>query len=130
MYEFTHRIPHQAWEKPSRNEDAWFRRQELERRLARLRERRRARREARRRELRSRVRGHCPECGSRLRHIRVREGEADQCVGCQGVFMDRALFETLTHPEDSHLTRVLRSVVLQYSLGRLNPQHRTPQADA
>lgn len=117
MYEFTHRLPHEPWRKPSRNEEEYFRRRELEARLKRAWEREMAREAEERRRFREFHQDRCPSCAERLEVIRIRESEARQCPECRGVWLDRELFDTLTHRERSPLAELFRSQILEYSLG-------------
>lgn len=121
MSEFTHRLPHQPWPKPSRNEDRYFIQEEFRKRMAAARERE-ARREAeeRRRWLEAH-RDHCPKCGSRLEEVRTPEGSADQCPQCLGVWLDHATFDRLTHAEEknTYLTGIFREMLLQYTTGEV-----------
>lgn len=119
MSEFTHRLPHQPWSKPSRNEDQYFHREEFRKRMeaARHREALRAK-EDRDRWLDSH-RGHCPKCGGRLELLRTEDGSAEQCPNCLGVWMDHETFDRLTHPHDKneYLTGILRDLFLQWTTG-------------
>lgn len=121
MSEFTHRLSHQPWSKPSRNEDAYFRQEDFRKRMeaARQREAERAH-EERERWLESH-RGHCPSCGSLLERITLEEGSADQCPSCLGVWLDHSLFDQLTHPheENQYLTGIFRGLLLQFTTGDL-----------
>lgn len=122
MYEFTHRLPHEPFRPGSRNEDEYFARLEIERRMELARQRR-SRREREEQERRRRLHhDHCPECGGALEHARVREGEVRQCAACRGVWMDSDLFARLTHPagEDrGYLANLLSGLLLDHTLGRL-----------
>lgn len=120
MYEFTHRIPHQPWGKPSRNEQEYFCRLDLEARLKRAWERERRREEEERRRFMEQHRNRCPECGERLEDVRVRDQAARQCPDCLGVWLGHGLFDALTHQERSPLADLFRSQILGYSLGALH----------
>ena len=121
MSEFTHRLPHQPWPKPSRNEDEYFRREEFRKRMeaARVAE---ARREEEERLRWMDAHGdHCPKCGGRLEEIQTPEGSADQCPHCLGVWMDQRTFDRLTHQEEknTYLTAIFREMFLQYTTGEV-----------
>jgi hypothetical protein len=124
MPEFTHRLPHQPWGKPSRNEEEYFHREALKSRMAVAREREaRSAQELRRRWLEDHA-NHCPKCGGHLEEIRMVEATADQCPSCLGVWLDRDTFDRLTHPEkprDDYLTAILREVFLEYTTGTVTP---------
>jgi Zn-finger nucleic acid-binding protein len=119
MSEFTHRLPHQPWSKPSRNEQEYFHRAEFRSRMSMAREREAAREAEERRKWLDAHGGHCPKCGGVLEEIRGPEGKADQCPNCLGVWLDHQAFERLTHPEekDSYLGGILREVILEWTTG-------------
>ena len=122
MYRFTHRLPHEPFPAPSRNEDAYALRLEIQERMRRA-HRLRQEQEAREREAaRALHHDHCPECGARLQTQRVREGEVRRCPSCRGAFLDEALFRRLTHPETEgrgYLSELLRGFVLEWTTGSL-----------
>jgi Zn-finger nucleic acid-binding protein len=120
--EFTHRLPHRPWSKPSRNEEEYFRREaEFRRRMEAARRRESRVEDTEREELRSRHRGRCPKCGARMEAMELPEGRAEQCPSCLGVWMPNELFDRLTHPDQDQgsdfLTELLRGQFLQYTTG-------------
>jgi len=119
MSEFTHRLPHQPWSKPSRNEQEYFRREEFQKRMAAARSREAAREQEERQRLLDTHAGRCPRCGGRLEEIRTAEGAAEQCPNCLGVWLDHEMFNRLTHPseQNTYLTGILREVILQWTTG-------------
>ena len=120
MSEFTHRLPHQPWGKPSRNEEAYFRGEEFKSRMAVAREREARRAQEERRRWIEAHADRCPKCGAPLEAIRTAEAKAEQCPSCLGVWLDHTDFDRLTHPEkppDDYLTVLLRELLLQYSTG-------------
>jgi hypothetical protein len=123
MSEFTHRLPHAPWRKPSRNEEEYFHREEFNKRMsaARARETRREK-EAREAWLTSH-KGRCPKCGGMLERISTADARADQCPACLGVWLDHETFDRLTHPDEknTYLTGIFREVLLQYTTGRVDP---------
>ncbi len=122
MAEFTHRLPHQPWSKPSRNEEAYFHRLEFQERMAVARKREMERDAAERARFLEAHRDHCPACGSTLESITTQEGRAQQCPSCLGVWVEHETFARLTHPEakgHSVLADILREVVLRYSTGAI-----------
>ncbi len=120
MPQFTHRLPHQPWQKPSRNEEEYFHRLEFQKRMELARKREARRRAEERRRLLEIHRDRCPKCGSPLEPLQTADGRADQCPHCLGVWLDRETFDRLTHPEDrsDYLTGILREMMLQYTTGR------------
>jgi len=127
MSEFTHRLPHQPWSKPSRNEQEYFRRQEFRARMNRARSREAQRADTERETLMARHRDRCPKCGGGLEAIEMPEGRADQCPNCLGVWLEHEMFDRLTHPEtkDDFLTSILRDNFLQFTTGKVAKPHRT-----
>ena len=121
MSEFTHRLPHSGWSKPSRNEEEYFHREEFRQRMELARRREAERAEAERSRLLEIHENHCPQCGSELEDIQVREGRANQCPNCLGVWLDHETFDRITHPVDDnrYLTGILRDVLLQYTTGNI-----------
>ncbi len=129
MSAFTHRLPHQPWSKPSRNEREYFHRLDFQERMTAARRRERERDTIERAQFLDRYRDHCPKCGSRLESIRLEDGSADQCPTCLGVWLDHETFDGLTHPEqrNTYLADTLREVLLQYSTGTISV--RTTRSD-
>ena len=121
MSEFTHRLPHQPWAKPSRNEREYFHRQEFHARMAVARKREQDRGALERAELLERHRNHCPKCGSELERIQVLDVEADQCPNCLGVWLNHETFDQMTRPEreSNYVSDTLRQVLLVYSTGNI-----------
>jgi RNA polymerase-binding transcription factor DksA len=121
MSEFTHKLPHQPWSKPSRNEEAYFHREEFQHRMEKARHREASRGAEERRRLRELHWGHCPRCGAELEGIRLAQGTAQQCPSCLGVWLEHETFDRLTHPDvkDDYLTGIFREVLLQYTTGRI-----------
>ncbi len=71
----------------------------------------------------------CPKCGSALQHIRVKEGEADQCPSCLGVWLGYDMFAALTHPAGGYLQDIFRTLVLEYSMGEIpGPEKKEDEA--
>lgn len=130
MTEFTHRLPHPPWSKPSRNEEEYFHREEFKSRMALARQRDARRVEEERRRWVEAHGNHCPKCGGRLEEIEFREARADQCPGCFGVWLDQQTFDRLTHPDKKkgdYLTGILREVLLQYTTGSLTQTVQHPE---
>lgn len=121
MSEFTHRLPHHPWSKPSRNEDEYFRREDFRARMEAARQRETEREQEERQKLRDAHQGHCPACGSKLERVSVDDGSAEQCPSCLGVWLDHGLFDRLTHPHEKneYLTGIFRGILLQWTTGEL-----------
>lgn len=124
MSEFTHRLPHQPWSKPSRNEDQYFRQEDFRKRMESARQREAERAHEERRLWLEAHQGHCPKCGSRLERVTVDDGSADQCPSCLGVWLDHELFDRLTHPHEKneYLTGIFRGILLQFSSPEVKAQ--------
>ncbi|MCG6957733.1 MAG: zf-TFIIB domain-containing protein [Gemmatimonadetes bacterium] len=121
MSELTHKLSHQPWSKPSRNEEEYFHREEFHHRMEKARRREASRSAEERERLRELHWGRCPRCGAKLEAIRMAQGTAQQCPACLGVWLERETFDLLTHPEgkDDYLTGVFREVLLLYTTGSI-----------
>lgn len=133
MSEFTHRLPHQPWSKPSRSESEYFHREDFRKRMEAARQREAEREHEERRRWLEAHQGHCPRCGSGLERITLEAGSVDQCPSCLGVWLDHGLFDRLTHPQEknAYLTGIFRGYLLQWTTGELKkpPSSRpTPPA--
>ena len=123
MSEFTHRLPHSGWAKPSRNETEYFQREEFRSRMSSARRREAKRAHEERERWLAEHRERCPKCGGKLQVVDTADARVDQCANCLGVWMDHETFDALTHPhsKNEYLTGILREVLLQYTTGRVNP---------
>jgi len=122
MYHLIHRLPHQAFPTPSRNEDMYALRTEIHERMIRARRLQKEREKAERAVLKRIHHNHCAECGSELERVQFREGAVRQCPTCRGVFMDEGMFARLTHPESeerSYLTGLFRGFLLDWTTGTI-----------
>jgi MoaA/NifB/PqqE/SkfB family radical SAM enzyme len=127
MSKLTHRLSHQGWDKPSRNEREYFHREEFRHRMDAARDRETERADDERNRWLEEHGGHCPRCAGRLEALRTPEGTVEQCPNCLGVWMDHELFDHLTHPErerDDYLTGIFREVILQYTTGAVTTGSR------
>ena len=88
-------------EKPSKNEDEYFAREDAAR-LKRLRDQRDAERSAA--ERRSHLM-HCPKCGATLRTEVWHDVQLERCPECHGVGLDAGELELLVKHEDPGLLR-------------------------
>lgn len=121
MYELIHRIPHSPWKKPSKNEEQYFRRLELEHRVEEARRRRiEEERKARERE-KEMYRNHCPDCGTMLEAMELAESQAKRCPECRGVWLDQEVFEAVVPREDHEeaLSEMFRAMI-DFSLGGIS----------
>jgi acetyl-CoA carboxylase beta subunit len=88
-------------EKPSKNEDEYFAREDAAR-LQRLREKETAERSATER------RSHymkCPKCGATLHAEEFHSVQLDRCPDCHGVWLDAGEMELLLKHEDPGMLR-------------------------
>lgn len=103
-------------EKPSRNEDEYFAREEAER-LRTLRQKDTAERTAKER------RSHhmkCPKCGGTL-HAELFHGvQIDRCPDCHGMWFDAGEIDLILKEEDAGVMRKIMSDV-RASLHKLRP---------
>lgn len=127
MSEFTHRLPHAGWSKPSRNEEEYFQRERFRKRMDAARRRERERAAADRAAWIEEHGGRCPTCGSPLEDAEVHDVTVRQCPTCLGVWMEHGVFDALTHPDEpnDYLTGIFRGVLLQYTTGNLPPEDRS-----
>lgn len=83
-------------DKPSRNEDEYFAREDAER-IRKLREQETAQRAAAERKAHLMK---CPKCGASLKTETIRGIEIDRCPDCQGIWLDQGELETLAKLRD------------------------------
>jgi protein-arginine kinase activator protein McsA len=87
-------------EKPSRAEDEYFAKQELERRKQWAREQT-AKMAADEKEHAKQAHWmKCPKCGMDLQEIALHGVKVDQCANCGGIFLDAGEIEQLTRHDD------------------------------
>ena len=89
------------FDKPSKNEDEYFARQELERRKKWAQEQS-AKMEADQKEQLKQLHWmKCPKCGMDLKEIEIHGVKVDQCASCGGVFLDAGEMEEIEKHEHS-----------------------------
>lgn len=96
-----------GFDKPSKSEDEYFARQEIERRKKWAAEQT-AKMAADDKE--SAKQAHwmkCPKCGMDLHEINLHGVKVDQCGNCGGVFLDAGEIDTLTRHDEGVVHRVL-----------------------
>lgn len=87
-------------EKPSKNEDEYFTRLELERKKQWEKERLATVAESEKQRLRELHYMKCPKCGNDLHTIPIEGVSADHCLSCGGTFLDQGeLDELIRHQE-------------------------------
>jgi Zn-finger nucleic acid-binding protein len=91
------------YEKPSKNEDEYFARQELERRKKWASEQG-AKMEAEHKEQLKQLHWmKCPKCGMDLKEIELHGVKVDQCASCGGVFLDAGEMDQVAGHEEGGL---------------------------
>jgi acetyl-CoA carboxylase beta subunit len=93
--------------KPSKPEDEYFARQELERRKKWAQEQAAKRSVDEQEQLRKAHWMKCPKCGYDLAEIELHGVKVDQCAHCGGVFLDAGELERLEHHDEGIMSRVL-----------------------
>ena len=94
------------YEKPSRAEDEYFARQELERRKKWAQEKAASMASEEREKLKQLHYMKCPKCGMDLKEIELHGVKVDQCAHCGGVFLDAGELEQLEKHDDGVMNRV------------------------
>lgn len=94
--------------KMKKNEDVYFAREELEKKIKRLEKEKKHLIDAEKKQRRDLHFMHCPKCGSDLVEIKFREVAIDKCTGCHGVWLDAGELEQVTTEEDSFLSSMLK----------------------
>ena len=82
--------------KPSEQEEEYFARQEIQRRLKAEAEKTLKMDEEEKKRLRELHYLHCPKCGSNLEQAVIKEVTVDLCPGCHGIFLDAGELEKIS----------------------------------
>ena len=94
------------YEKPSKAEDEYFVRQELERRKQWAREQASKMAANEKERLRQTHHMKCPKCGMDLAEIELHGVKVDQCGNCGGVFLDAGEIEQIAKHDNGVMGRV------------------------
>jgi len=94
------------YEKPSRAEDEYFAKQELERRKKWAQEQASKKSVDEKEQLKKLHWMKCPKCGMDLAEIELHGVKVDQCANCGGVFFDKGELERFEHHDEGVLNRV------------------------
>lgn len=94
-------------EKPSRNEEEYFAKLNADL----IKERRSALDMARAKMERASHYMKCPRCGGDLKELEHHNVKIDQCVECQGVWLDAGELELLEHAQQSGVTRFFSTML-------------------
>lgn len=95
------------YDKPSKAEDEYFARQELERRKKWAQEQSTKMAADQKEQLKQLHWMKCPKCGMDLKEIEIHGVKVDQCANCGGVFLDAGEMEQIEkHDEGGVMGRV------------------------
>ena len=97
-------------DKPSKAEDEYFARQELERRKQWAKERASKMATEEKQRLRDLHYMKCPKCGMDLHTIELHGVKIDQCPSCNGMWLDAGELEQLTRPDHAGVLNKIASV--------------------
>jgi rubrerythrin len=89
------------FDKPSRAEDEYFARQEVERRKQWAKEQSQKMAAAEKTKLKELHYMHCPKCGMEMKTIELHGIKVDQCPSCGGIYFDAGELEQLLSAEKS-----------------------------
>ncbi|HYC88309.1 MAG TPA: zf-TFIIB domain-containing protein [Thermoanaerobaculia bacterium] len=95
-----------GFDKPSRNEDEYFTRQELERRKKWAAEQAAKMAHDEKDRIRQAHWMKCPKCGMDLQEIELHGVKVDQCAHCGGIFLDAGELEQLSKSDEGVMGRV------------------------
>ena len=93
-------------DKPSKAEDEYFARQELERRKKWAQEQSAKMADAEREKAKQAHWMKCPKCGMDLQEIELHGVKVDQCAHCGGVFLDAGELEQIEKHDSGVMNRV------------------------
>jgi hypothetical protein len=96
----------EGFDKPSRNEDEYFTRQELERRKKWAAEQAARMAGDEKERLKQTHWMKCPKCGMDLQEIEFHGVKVDQCANCGGVFLDAGELDQLSKHDEGVMGRV------------------------
>lgn len=94
------------FDKPSKAEDEYFARQELERRKKWAQEQAAKKTGDEKEQLKKQHWMKCPKCGNDLAEIELHGVKVDQCASCGGVFLDAGELDQLEKHDAGVLNRV------------------------
>ena len=89
------------FDKPSRAEDEYFARQELERRKKWAQEQSSKMASEEKERIKQLHYMKCPKCGMDLAEIDLHGVKVDQCANCGGIFLDAGEIDQLTRQDDA-----------------------------
>ena len=96
----------EGFDKPSRNEDEYFARQEIERRKLWAKEQAAKMAVDEKENLKKAHWMKCPKCGMDLQEIDLHGVKVDQCAHCGGIFLDASEIDQLAKHDEGVMSRV------------------------
>lgn len=96
----------EGFDKPSRNEDEYFARQELERRKKWAAEQSSQMAADEKERIRQAHWMKCPKCGMDLQEIELHKVKVDQCANCGGIFLDAGEIDQIGRNDEGVVSRV------------------------
>lgn len=93
-------------DKPSKAEDEYFARQELERRKKWAAEQSAKMAADEKERIRQAHWMKCPKCGMDLKEIELHNVKVDQCASCGGIFLDAGEIDQITKHDEGVVSRV------------------------
>lgn len=94
------------YDKPSKAEDEYFARQELERRKKWAQEQSSRMATEERERIKQQHWMKCPKCGMDLQEIALHGVKVDQCANCGGIFLDAGEIDQISKHDNSVVDRV------------------------
>lgn len=94
------------YDKPSKAEDEYFARQELERRKKWAQEQSSRMATEERERIKQQHWMKCPKCGMDLQEIALHGVKVDQCANCGGIFLDAGEIDQISKQDNSVVDRV------------------------
>ena len=95
-------------EKPSKNEEEYFARQEFELRKKMAAERQAELATEEREKARALHFMKCPKCGMQLEEIAFGDVRVDKCFGCEGLWLDKGEMESVQRHDPGFMGRMLK----------------------
>ncbi|MGH9786870.1 MAG: zf-TFIIB domain-containing protein [Terriglobia bacterium] len=96
--------------KPSEQEEEYFAKQEIQRRLQAEAKKAQALAEDEKKRLRDLHHLHCPKCGTKLQEAVMKEITVDICPGCHGIWLDAGEMEKLAEGPKKGVFSSIRDV--------------------
>jgi|SaaInl7_200m_RNA_FD_contig_31_1869397_length_421_multi_5_in_0_out_0_2 uncharacterized protein len=91
-----------------KEEESFFAKQELERKMKRMKEQRSKLDAEEKQKLKELHHMRCPKCGAKLAEISYKDILIEKCISCQGVWFDVDELDRVTKGENSFLSNMLK----------------------